>query len=60
MLHDLLESKPVVSDVVVWTIHQVFKRIANMAGNSLAMFYLQCPSMPSEQVQRMNLNRSLP
>jgi hypothetical protein len=34
ILHDLLESKPVVSGVVVWTIHQVFKRIANMAGKT--------------------------
>ena len=32
MFHVLLESKPVVSGVVVWTIHQVFKSIADMAG----------------------------
>jgi hypothetical protein len=32
MFHVLLESKPVVSGVVVWTIHQVFKSTADMAG----------------------------
>ncbi len=35
MFRVLLESKPIVSGVIVWTIHQVFKTIANMVGKQL-------------------------